>query len=200
LQLGNRPETLCVTRADKNSVIDSGLEVVARKAALHCGFGRSEAIPMRTFSLLGAPLFIAMLACPACAAPPAANATPSVMLEGHAFTVEIADTPAEQEHGLMDRTSMPADHGMLFVFQDDQPRTFWMKNTLIPLDMLFFDANHHLVAVQANAQPCKADPCRLYPSNVPARYVLELNAGTAAKLGAHTGDVITFSGMPSGTQ
>ena len=155
---------------------------------------------MRTFPLLGVPLFVAMLACQACAAAPAANARPAVALEGHVFTVEIATTPAEQEHGLMDRTSMAADHGMLFVFPDSQQRTFWMKKTLIPLDILFFDAERHLVTIQADAQPCKADPCPIYPSNVPARYVLELNAGTAAKLGARKGDVITFSGMPSGTQ
>ncbi|HXD84788.1 MAG TPA: DUF192 domain-containing protein, partial [Rudaea sp.] len=67
-------------------------------------------------------------------------------------------------------------------------------------DMLFFDANRRLVAIQADAQPCKADPCRVYPSNEPARYVLELNAGAAAKLGARKGDLITFSGMASGTQ
>jgi uncharacterized membrane protein (UPF0127 family) len=123
-----------------------------------------------------------------------------VTLEGHSFTVEIAATPAEQEHGLMDRTSMPADHGMLFVFPDSQPRTFWMKNTLIPLDILFFDAARHLVTIQADAQPCKADPCKLYPSDTSARYVLELNAGTAARLGARKGDVIRFAGIPSGTQ
>jgi len=155
---------------------------------------------MRAFPLLGAALSVAMLACAARAAPPAAAAGPTATLDGHPFTVEIAATPAEQEHGLMDRTSMPADHGMLFVFPDSQPRTFWMKNTLIPLDMLFFDANRRLVAIQADAQPCKADPCRVYPSNEPARYVLELNAGAAAKLGARKGDLITFSGMASGTQ
>lgn len=155
---------------------------------------------MRTLSLLGAPLLAALLACPACAAPPAAAGGPVVTLEGHAFAVEIAATPAEQEHGLMDRTSMPPDHGMLFVFPESRPRTFWMKNTLIPLDMLFFDADRRLVAIQADAQPCKADPCQLYPSDTPARYVLELNAGTAAKLGVRKGDTITFSGMPSGTQ
>lgn len=155
---------------------------------------------MRTFSLLGTALFVAILACPACAASPTIGASPAVSLDGHAFTVEIAATPTAQEHGLMDRTFMAADHGMLFVFPDAQPRTFWMKNTLIPLDMLFFDASRHLVAIQADAQPCKADPCQLYPSNAPARYVLELNAGAAAKLGARKGDVITFSGMPSGTQ
>ena len=141
-----------------------------------------------------------MLACPAWAAPPAPAAGPSVTLDGRVFTVEVATTPSEQAHGLMQRTSMAAGHGMLFMFPDSQPRTFWMKNTLIPLDMLFFDADGRLVAIQANAQPCKADPCQLYPSDAPARYVLEVNAGTAAKLGARTGDVITFSGMPSGTQ
>lgn len=155
---------------------------------------------MRIFSLLGAALFVAIPAYPAGAAAAAPVEGASITLDGHAFAVEIATTPAEQEHGLMDRTSMPADHGMLFVFQDDQPRTFWMKNTLIPLDMLFFDADRRLVAIQADAQPCKADPCRLYPSNAPARYVLELNAGAAAKLGTRKGDVITFSWIPSGTQ
>lgn len=96
---------------------------------------------------------------------------------------------------------MPADHGMLFVFPEAQPLTFWMKDTLIPLDMLFFDDAHRLVAIQANAPPCKADPCQVYPSVVPARYVLELNAGTAAKLGVRKGDVIDFSNLsPSATQ
>ncbi|TAN06935.1 MAG: DUF192 domain-containing protein [Rhodanobacteraceae bacterium] len=156
---------------------------------------------MRTCTLLGSTLFAALLACQAGAATPATASSPGVTLDGHTFSVEIATTPAEQEHGLMDRTSMPADHGMLFVFPDSEPRTFWMKNTLIPLDMLFFDANRKLVAIQADAQPCKADPCALFPSDTPARYVLELNAGTAARLGARIGDVITFSGMPaSGTQ
>jgi uncharacterized membrane protein (UPF0127 family) len=151
-------------------------------------------------SLLGATLFVTMLARPAWTMPPPAPASAGVTLNGRHFSVEIAATDAQREHGLMDRTSMPADHGMLFVFPDSQPRTFWMKNTLIPLDMLFFDADRRLVAIQADAQPCRKDPCPLYPSETPARYVLELNAGAAAKLGARTGDVITFSGIPSGTQ
>ncbi|HEX7369196.1 MAG TPA: DUF192 domain-containing protein [Rhodanobacteraceae bacterium] len=156
---------------------------------------------MRTFPWFCAPLLVATLACSACAETPVTTPdTPTVTLRGHRFSVEIASTPAEEAHGLMDRTSMPADHGMLFVFSDSAPRTFWMKNTLIPLDMLFFNAAHKLVAIQADAQPCKADPCKLYPSNAPARYVLELNAGAAAKLGLRKGDVIGFSDMPSGTQ
>ncbi|MGH8599622.1 MAG: DUF192 domain-containing protein [Burkholderiales bacterium] len=155
---------------------------------------------MRTSFLRYSSLLVAALAlgCSACVASPTVPAhAPSVTLDGHRFSVEVATTPAEQEHGLMNRTSMPADHGMLFVFPQTAPLTFWMKNTLIPLDMLFFDDAHRLVAIQADALPCKADPCKLYPSNVPARYVLELNAGTAARIGTRKGDVIVFSNLPS---
>ncbi len=145
--------------------------------------------------MLGLVLLLGLASATAWAAP-VATAT----LRGHVLTIEIASTPAEQTHGLMDRTSMPANHGMLFVFADTGPRTFWMKDTLIPLDMLFFDSGLRLVAIQADAQPCKADPCQLYPSNAPARYVLELNAGTARRLGLHKGDVMTLSGVGTRTQ
>ena len=157
---------------------------------------------MRIASHLLSPILAVALACSACATTThgMTSGTPSVSLRGHSFSVEVAATPAEQEHGLMDRTSMPADHGMLFVFPVAEPQTFWMKDTLIPLDMLFFDASHRLVTIRADVLPCKADPCPTYASTAPARYVLELNAGTAAKLGLHKGDVITFSNLPSGTQ
>ena len=92
----------------------------------------------------------------------------------------------------MDRTQMPADHGMLFIFDDDAPRSFWMKNTRIPLDMLFFDAERRLVSVQHNVPPCTADPCPPYSSGAPARYVLELNGGKARALGVSPGDVLTI--------
>ena len=146
-------------------------------------------------------LFATLLACTACAATPTQpQGTTSVTLQGHSFSVQVATTPAEQAHGLMDRTSMPVDQGMLFVFPAAAPLTFWMKDTLIPLDILYFDDAHRLVAIQADAQPCKTDPCALYPSNVPARYVLELNAGTAAKIGARIGDAITVADAPSRSQ
>lgn len=148
---------------------------------------------MQRFLPLATLLLVAVFAGSACAAARVPPATASVTLRGQRFTVEMATTPTEQAHGLMQRTSMPVDHGMLFVFADSAPRVFWMKNTLIPLDMLFFDAQRHLVAIQADAQPCAAEPCALYPSGVPARYVLELNAGTAARLGMRNGDAITFS-------
>ncbi len=130
----------------------------------------------------------------------ARTAPATAELRGHRFSIEVAADDASREHGLMDRTSMPADHGMLFVFPDSEIRTFWMKNTLIPLDMLFFDSNRRLVTLLHDVPPCKADPCPIYPSTAPARYVLELNAGTAAKLGVRIGDVLTFSGVPAPTQ
>ena len=117
---------------------------------------------------------------------------PSVDLKGQTFSIEIAEDDASREHGLMERTQMDANHGMLFVFQDDAPRAFWMKNTKIALDMLFFDADRKLISVQHDVQPCTADPCPPYPSGAPARYVLELNAGQAHTLGLTSGDEMTI--------
>ncbi|MGH8402949.1 MAG: DUF192 domain-containing protein [Gammaproteobacteria bacterium] len=119
--------------------------------------------------------------------------TRHVELDGHRFTVEIADSDSARERGLMFRTHMAADHGMLFVFSDVEPRIFWMKNTLIPLDILFFNAQHRLINVSADTPPCKADPCPTYPSTAPAKYVLELNAGMAAKIGAHPDNILTIT-------
>ena len=155
---------------------------------------------MRNISWLLSPILVAALPCAACTTAPASARSPSVTLGDHRFSVEIAATPAQQAHGLMDRTSMPTDHGMLFVFPQAQPLTFWMKDTLIPLDMLFFDEAHRLVTIRTDVPPCKADPCPTYASTAPARYVLELNAGTAAKLDLRKGDVATFSDVPSGIQ
>jgi uncharacterized membrane protein (UPF0127 family) len=154
---------------------------------------------MRSIAKVAAALLLGTAGA-ACAAAAQGGPTPTATLRGHTFTLEVASTPAAQEHGLMDRTSMAANHGMLFVFADSEPRTFWMKNTRIPLDMLFFDGQRRLVAIQLDAAPCKADPCALYPSGVPARYVLELNAGTAHRLGLRKGDVVTLSGVAALTQ
>jgi uncharacterized membrane protein (UPF0127 family) len=114
----------------------------------------------------------------------------SVELAGHRYTVEIAADDASRTRGLMDRTEMAPDHGMLFVFEDDAPRAFWMKNTKIPLDMLFFDGDRKLVSIQHRVPPCVSDPCPGYSSGAPARYVLELNGGESEKLGLTSGDPI----------
>ena len=132
-------------------------------------------------------------------AAPQSNA-PAVQLHGERFTTEFATNNASRERGLMMRTELAADHSMLFVFPEDDQRWFWMKNTLIPLDILYFDGQRKLVSVQANVPPCKADPCPSYPSDLPARYVLELAGGTAARIGVQVGDELTIEGTVGSVQ
>ena len=114
---------------------------------------------------------------------------PSVDLKGERFTVEIADDDAERERGLMFRDSMAPTVGMLFLFDRQGPQAFWMKNTRIPLDILYFDEQWKLVGWSLNTPPCSlGDQCPPYPSQAPARYVLELNAGISERLGVKLGD------------
>lgn len=116
-----------------------------------------------------------------------------VQLKGKQFQVEIADDEAERERGLMFRDDMAADHGMLFIHDSEAPQSYWMKNTHIPLDILYFDRQHKLVSAQERVPPCSAgDRCPPYPSEGPALYVLELNAGTADALGVKPGDELVF--------
>jgi hypothetical protein len=135
-----------------------------------------------------------LLAATGCAAAAQRGPAPAVELHGHHFSTEFATDDASREHGLMMRTKLPSDHSMLFVFPDSEPRWFWMKDTLVPLDILYFDTDRKLVSMQLDVPPCKADPCPSYPSDAPARYVLELAAGTARTIGAQTGDVLTIEG------
>ncbi len=90
------------------------------------------------------------------------------------INAEIADTEALRERGMMFRTSLDPGAGMLFVFETEQRMSFWMKNTLIPLYMLFFDADGNLVSTTV-MKPCQQDPCPTYPSAGPAKYALEVS-------------------------
>ena len=117
-----------------------------------------------------------------------ASGDPSVVLGGERFKVEIADTQQKQALGLRFRESMPADEGMIFLFPNEAPRSFWMKNTRIPLDIMYFDKDLKMVSISANTPPCRVSRCPSYPSSKPAMYVLELNAGTASELGVGPGD------------
>ena len=103
------------------------------------------------------------------------------------FSVEVATTEEQQEQGLMFRNSLPADAGMLFDFGTTQPAAFWMKNTLIPLDMLFIAADGKIADIHERAVPLSE--ATIY-SKVPVRAVLELNGGTVSRLGIHRGDVV----------
>lgn len=112
---------------------------------------------------------------------------PYVILAGKTYNVEVVSKPGDLQLGLMFRRSMPKEHGMLFIFEDESERSFWMKNTRIPLDILFFDRDFKLDSQQLNAKPCKADPCKTFPSEGKAMYVLELNAGEASSLNLKRG-------------
>ena len=102
--------------------------------------------------------------------------------------VEISDEPDEYEMGLMFRQQLPLNAGMLFAFNSEEPRTFWMKNTLIPLDMMFIDSNSKIVDIFENVPPCEQDQCPTYPSEQPAQYVLEVNAGFVNEKDVKIGD------------
>jgi uncharacterized protein len=103
------------------------------------------------------------------------------------FTVEMAISPRQQEQGLMFRRTLAADAGMLFVFPVTQTAIFWMKNTLIPLDMIFIAADGKIADIHERAVPLSETNI---PSKVPVRAVLELNGGTVARLGIKLGDVV----------
>jgi uncharacterized membrane protein (UPF0127 family) len=93
----------------------------------------------------------------------------------------------------MFRDEMPINRGMLFIHDRQEPLAYWMKNTKIPLDILYFDSARKLVSQQRDVPPCSlGDRCPPYPSQAPARYVLELNAGQAAKLNLVDGAELTF--------
>jgi uncharacterized membrane protein (UPF0127 family) len=105
----------------------------------------------------------------------------------HSFQVEIAKDDTTRERGLMDRRYMAADRGMLFEFDHDAPASFWMKNTYIPLDMIFIARSGLVTHIVANAEPLSE---RVIPSGGPCAAVLELNGGTAAAIGLKVGDKI----------
>ncbi len=102
---------------------------------------------------------------------------------------EIADSPSERQRGLMFREQMAADHGMLFLFAGASQRSFWMKNTLIPLDMIFIRADHTILGIVENAVP-KTLSSRSVPGV--SQFVLELNAGRAAELGLAAEQEVRF--------
>jgi len=107
----------------------------------------------------------------------------------HDFVVEVAATGAEQAQGLMFRTRLAPDKGMIFPFPEDRVASFWMKNTVIPLDIIFIRRDGTIESIAANTTPYSLDPVR---SNEPVATVLEIAAGRAAELGLAPGDTVTW--------
>jgi uncharacterized protein len=106
--------------------------------------------------------------------------------------VEVARTPADRTRGLMFRTQLGRDDGMLFIFDEDEDNGFWMRNTFIPLDMIFIDSSGKIVGIVANAEP-KSEVSRHV--GIPNRYVLEVNGGWSAEHGVAAGDRVRFDGL-----
>lgn len=107
-----------------------------------------------------------------------------------AIQIEIAETEATITQGLMNRSSMDFDKGMLFIFDDNVERSFWMKNTIISLDIIFIDINNKIVAIKERTTPYSE--AQVTSNNIPAKYVLEVNAGFVSKYGIKVGNEISF--------
>jgi uncharacterized protein len=132
------------------------------------------------------------------AGPLSAARTDTLVLETssgeHAFTVEVAETEQERSLGLMFRRDLPADHGMIFLHEPPQPVFMWMRNTYIPLDMIFIDQQGRVHKIESHTEPFSTEPIG---SDGIVAAVLELNAGTADRIGLRTGDRVIFPGLGS---
>jgi len=117
---------------------------------------------------------------------------PRVCFNETCFNVEIVDTEAERALGLMNRERMNYDEGMLFIFEESGNYPFWMKNTLIPLDMIWINEKKEVVYIKRNALPCKEDPCEIIDPNSNALYVLEVNSGISAQNNIAIGSIAKF--------
>lgn len=154
--------------------------------------------------LLGVPGVVLLLAvschgtpkAPAAITPVPASGPRVVLPSGAIYAVELARTPEEQAQGLMFRESLPARSGMIFLFSDVAPHQFWMKNTMIPLDIVWLDGSGRVLFVSANTPPCRADPCPNYGPELPAPVVLEIAGGMAAKERIVAGSTIRLDDVP----
>ena len=116
---------------------------------------------------------------------------PYVQLGDAKVIVELAVTPEEKAKGLVHREYLDENKGMLFIFEDEKAPSFWMKNTLIPLDMIFINSDNKIVDILV-AEPCKKDPCKSYTPKADAKYVLEVNAGFSERHNAKIGDEVSI--------
>jgi uncharacterized membrane protein (UPF0127 family) len=112
----------------------------------------------------------------------------------HSFTVELVDTPESRAKGLMFRDELADDAGMLFDFKEERPVSFWMQNTLIPLDMIFIDAQGVIKNIHVNARPL--DPTGI-PSDGAVQYVLEIAGGRSTEIGAKVGNTVEHDRIPA---
>jgi len=117
----------------------------------------------------------------------------NICFKENCLTIEIADSQTERLLGLMYRKNLDKTSGMLFVFEEENIYPFWMKNTLIPLDMVWINENQKIVFIKESAQPCKTIICPTTTPDKKAKYVLEINAGLVKKLNINIGDIVNLS-------
>jgi uncharacterized membrane protein (UPF0127 family) len=122
--------------------------------------------------------------------------TAKAKIGGELIQLEVAKTPQQQALGLMYRTDLADDHGMLFLFAQPRVVGFWMKNCKIPLDMIFL-RDDVVKAIQVNALPCEQEPCPTYGPDVPVNRVIELRGGRSQELGLKVGDRIPINFLNS---
>ena len=116
-----------------------------------------------------------------------------VEINNQTIFVDVADSPVKQAKGLMFRKSLDENRGMLFVFEREAKHSFWMKNTLIPLDMLWLNTDKEIIHIEHSAPPCKEDPCPTFgPQSSNAKYVLEVNGGWSIENSVGLGDSVNF--------
>ena len=153
---------------------------------------------------LAAAAALVLLACGVNNSPPPMQtqtmsaASPRIIFpDGYVVHVEVASDDTTRQQGLMYRDQLPVDRGMIFFFAQSGNYPFWMKNTLIPLDIIWIDDQRKIAHVAHHAPPCKADPCPSLPPDADARYVLEVAAGVAARHALANGQNLRFEGLDS---
>ena len=119
------------------------------------------------------------------------SSTLKICFEKICIDAEVADSPEERTQGLMFRESLPQNHGMIFIFEGEGIYPFWMKNTLIPLDIIWLNENKEVVKIMQTL-PCMEEPCEIYNPEVQARYVIEINGGFAEENNIQVGDSADF--------
>jgi len=150
----------------------------------------SQRIVLQSILATGAIVIFALYELGGCFHHVPSSGLPTVPMQigNQQFTIEIADTPSKRSVGLMKRDEMPADHGMIFIFPEPDTYSFWMKNTRIPLDIIFIDANGRIASIQQ----MKPYELKSVSPPVAVKYAIELNEGAAAKAGAKVGDRISI--------
>ena len=119
-----------------------------------------------------------------------------VCFNGYSFNVELAVTESERGKGLMFRNHLAKENGMLFVYKNEGVYSFWMRNTKIPLDMIWINGEKQVVFIKENASPCGKDKCIMIYSDKSAKYVLEVNSGSVEKIGLKVNDKLSFYNIP----